>query len=79
MDPRARLRGRRPIRAKPAQEPHLHWVDLYTGPITWQIRDQAGLLSTLELLTRVHRTATAVFLDGDEYRADPTSPDYGAT
>jgi hypothetical protein len=54
----------------------IHWIDLYTGPITWQIRDQAALLSTLELLNRVHQTAIAVFLDGDQYDADPTSPDY---
>jgi hypothetical protein len=56
----------------------VHWVDLYTSPITWQIRDQAGLLSTIELLTRVHHTATAVFLDGAQHAADPTSPDYRA-
>jgi hypothetical protein len=54
----------------------VHWIDLYTGPITWQIRDQVGLLSTLELLNRVHQTASAVFLDATEYDADPTSPDY---
>ena len=23
----------------------IHWVDLHTGPITWQIRDQVGLRS----------------------------------
>ncbi|MCV7034828.1 hypothetical protein H7H69_11550 [Mycobacterium heckeshornense] len=56
----------------------VHWIDLHTGPITWQIRDQLGLLSTLELLTRVHRTAAAIFLDGDQYSADPTSHDYHA-
>jgi len=54
----------------------VHWIDLYTGPITWQIRDQAGLLSTLELLTRVHQTAIAVFPDGARYDTDPASPDY---
>ena len=26
----------------------IHWVDLHTGPITWQIRDQAGLRSATE-------------------------------
>ena len=56
----------------------LHWIDLHTGPITWQNRDHVGLLSTIELLTGVHRTATAVFLDGDEHGAEPTSPDYRA-
>jgi hypothetical protein len=51
---------------------------LYTGPLTWQIRDQVGLLSTVELLTDVHRTAIAVFADGERYSADPTRPDYQA-
>jgi hypothetical protein len=54
----------------------LHWIDLYTGPITWQIRDQIALLSTMRLLTQVHQTAIAVFDDGKLYAADPTSPDY---
>jgi hypothetical protein len=54
----------------------VHWIDLYTGPITWQIRDQVALLSTLRLLNQVHQTAIAVFLDGDQYAADPTSPGY---
>jgi hypothetical protein len=54
------------------------WIDLYTGPITWQIRDQLGLLSTIELLGRVHKTAIAVFRDGDEHAADPTRRDYHA-
>ena len=54
----------------------IHWIDLHTGPITWQIRDRAGLLSMIELLTRVHKTAIAVFADGEHYSADPTSPDY---
>ncbi len=56
----------------------LHWVELYTGPITWQIRDQVGLLTTLELLSRIHQTAAAVFPDGEDYRADPTDPDHDA-
>jgi hypothetical protein len=54
----------------------IHWVDLYCGPITFQIRDQLGLHSILELLTRTHRTAVAVFLDGPEHAADPTDHDY---
>jgi hypothetical protein len=54
----------------------IHWVDLHCGPITFQIRDQAGLHSILELLTRTHRTAVAVFLDGPEHAADPTDADY---
>jgi hypothetical protein len=54
----------------------VHWLDLYTGPVTWQIRDQAGLISTIDLLTEVHRTATVVFRDGAEHSADPTTPDW---
>jgi hypothetical protein len=54
----------------------IHWVDLYCGPITFQIRDQIGLKSTLALLSRTHRTATAVFLDGPEHTDDPTAEDY---
>ncbi|MCP9276797.1 hypothetical protein [Mycolicibacterium arenosum] len=50
----------------------VHWLDLYTGPVTWQIRDQIGLKSTIALLTQVHRTAAAVFLDAAEHSADPT-------
>jgi hypothetical protein len=54
----------------------IHWIDLYTGPLTWQLRDKAGLLSMIELLTRVHKTAIAVFADGQDYSADPTGPNY---
>jgi hypothetical protein len=53
----------------------MHWIDLYTGPITRQIRDHVALLSTLRLLNQVHQTAIAVFLGGNQYAADPTSPD----
>ena len=56
-----------------------HWVDLYCGPLTFQIRDQLGLKSTIELLTRAHQTAIAVFLDGPDHADDPTSDDYRAT
>lgn len=56
----------------------IHWVDLYTGPVTWQIRDRAGMLSMIELLTRVHQTAITVFSDGQRYKADPADPDYRA-
>jgi hypothetical protein len=54
----------------------IHWVDLHTGPITWQIRDQVGLRSAIALLTHVHRTAIAVCLDGERYSDDPTGDDY---
>ncbi|GAC1411122.1 MAG: hypothetical protein NVSMB60_32830 [Mycobacterium sp.] len=53
----------------------VHWVDLYCGPITFQIRDQLGLKSTLVLLSRMHQTAVAVFLDGPEHAADPSDDD----
>jgi hypothetical protein len=55
---------------------NIHWVDLYCGPITFRIRDQIGLKSTVALLSRTHKTAVAVFLDGSEHTGDPTSDDY---
>src|SRR5258705_3916555 len=51
----------------------IHWVDLYCGPITFQIRDRVGLNSMLELMTRTHRTAVAVFLDGPQHTAAPAA------
>jgi len=51
----------------------IHWVDLYTSSITWQIRDQVALTTTIDTLTRLHKTAIAVFLDGDEYADYPTN------
>ena len=56
----------------------VHWVDVYTGPITWQLRDRTAILSVIEALTRVHDTAIAVFADGEQYKADPTAADYRA-
>ena len=53
-----------------------HWVDVYCGPITFQIRDQLGLTSTLALLSRTHKTAVAVFLDGPQHAEDPAAGDY---
>jgi hypothetical protein len=35
----------------------IHWVDLHMGPITWQIRDQAGLRSAIDLLHRGYKFA----------------------
>jgi hypothetical protein len=74
---------RRPVYAVTAQSAltkrasrTVHWVDLHTGPITWQIRDQIGLRSTIDVLTRVHKTAIIVCLDGEQYSADPTADDY---
>ncbi|MDA2893374.1 hypothetical protein PDG61_20840 [Mycolicibacterium sp. BiH015] len=54
----------------------VHWIDLHCGPLTFQIRDHIALTSTLLLLTRTHKTATAVFLDGARHTADPTRDDY---
>lgn len=54
----------------------VHWVDLHTGPITWQIRDQAGLRSATEVLRHVHRTAVGVFLDGADHAQDPADDAY---
>lgn len=50
-----------------------HWIELYTESITWQIRDITGLRSTIENLRNIHRTASAVFLDGYEHRKDPSA------
>jgi hypothetical protein len=76
---------RRPVYAVAAQSTlnrlktaQIHWVELYTGPVTWQVRDRAGLHSIIEVLGRVHQTAVAVFDDGDQYQADPADPDYRA-
>jgi hypothetical protein len=73
---------RRPAYAATAQSAmskwggkRVHWVDLHTGPLTWQIRDRIGLRSTIELLTRAHKTAVTVCLDGEQYSADPTIDD----
>jgi hypothetical protein len=45
----------------------IHWVDLHTGPLTWQIRDQAGLSSVTEVLHRAYTSAIAVFSDGAQH------------
>ena len=55
----------------------MRWVDLHTGTITWQIRGHAGLRCALEVLTRVHKTAVAVFGDGARFSANPAAADYG--
>ena len=51
----------------------IHWVDLHTGAITWQIRDQAGLHSATELLRQVYITAVAVFPDGPAHALTPAA------
>ncbi|WP_236723855.1 hypothetical protein, partial [Mycobacterium avium] len=56
----------------------LHWVEIYTGPITWQLRDRAAILSMIDALRQVHQVAIAVFADGERYQADPTDADYRA-
>ncbi|MEE6140456.1 hypothetical protein SKC41_29615 [Mycobacterium sp. 050128] len=54
----------------------LRWIDIHCGPCTWQILDQEGYHSALELLRRAHATATHVFPDGAEHSADPTLDSY---
>ncbi|WP_062892431.1 hypothetical protein [Mycobacterium avium] len=54
----------------------VHWVELYTGPLTWQLRDRKAILSMIDSLKRVHQVAIAVFADGEQYQADPTAADY---
>ncbi|MDP7707452.1 hypothetical protein [Mycobacterium sp. TY815] len=54
----------------------LRWIDLHCGPCTWQILDQEGYASALELLRRAHRTAVHVFADGSTHSDDPTLDDY---
>jgi hypothetical protein len=56
----------------------VNWVDIYTGPITWQLRDRAAILSMIDTLRRVHEVAIAVFADGEQHKADPTAADYPA-
>jgi hypothetical protein len=53
----------------------IQWVDLHTGPITWQIRDQAGLHSVTEILHSAYISAIAVFPDGAQHQDDPMSTD----
>jgi hypothetical protein len=57
----------------------LHWVELYTGPLTWRICDHIGLHSTIDLLKKAHQTAIVVCPDGKRFRADPTRDDYTFT
>jgi hypothetical protein len=49
----------------------LHWVELYTAGITWQIRDRAALDAALDTLSDLHTLAIAAFLDGPSRSADP--------
>lgn len=54
----------------------IRWIDIHMGPVTWQILDQAGYRSALEILRRAHSTAISEFSDGEQFKADPTSDDY---
>jgi hypothetical protein len=49
----------------------LHWIDVYTAAITWQIRDRAALAGVLDGFARLHAVAVATFLDGADHSADP--------
>jgi len=51
----------------------VHWVDVYTGPITWQMRDRTAILSMIESLRRVHEVAIVVFSDGEQHKTDPSA------
>lgn len=62
-------RGRRVVR----------WVEIYMGPVTFQILDRTAYHSTTNLLADVHRIAVAVCLDAPHYAADPTGDDYRPT
>ena len=53
-----------------------HWLDIHCGPVTFQIRDQLGLKSAIELLSRAHKTAVAAFPDGDQHADDFTAEDH---
>jgi hypothetical protein len=74
MDPPTRIRRRRPSRPQQAQQRRRALAGPLHRPVTWQIRDQAGLLSTIDLLTEVHRTATAAFPDGADTPPTPPPP-----
>jgi hypothetical protein len=50
----------------------IHWVDLHTGPVTWQIRTRAGLNTAAEVLHRAYTSSIAVFPDGAQHQDDPT-------
>jgi len=65
-----------PIQSKQAQHRRRPLGRLASGPITFQLRDQLGLISTLALLSRTHKTAVAIFLDGPQHADDPTCDDY---
>ena len=56
----------------------IHWVDLHTGSVTWQIRDHAGLTSVTEILHRAYTSAIAVFPDGAQHHDDPMSSNHDA-
>ena len=71
------IESRAQMSALPRTRPKCFAAGYEPSPVS-RIRDQVALLSTLRLLNQVHQTAIAVFLDGDDYAADPTSPDYRA-
>lgn len=54
----------------------IKWIDLYLGPVTWQLLDREGYMSALALLRRAHSTSIHVFADGKKFSADPTRDDY---
>lgn len=56
----------------PARRRTMHWVEIHMGPVTWRILDRLGYVTMLDELRTIHRTAVAVFTDGEHYRSDPT-------
>lgn len=52
----------------------VHWIDLYTGPLTLRFRDQTALRSTTDIFTDVHHSAAAIFLDGPHQATPPATP-----
>ncbi len=50
----------------------------HNGPVTWQIRDHAGLTSVTGILHRAYTSAIAVFPDGVQHQDDPMTGDHDA-
>jgi len=63
-------------RLRDDQRRTLRWIDIHTGPVTFQLLDRAAHRSLTTLLREVHRTAVGVCLDGAAHSADPTDDDY---
>ncbi|NKR30219.1 hypothetical protein GS538_09210 [Rhodococcus hoagii] len=60
----------------PAMRRTITFVSLKLGPVRFQILDRTGIDSAIELLTRAHKTAITAFVDGQDYRQNPTRPSW---